>query len=86
VIVLQAGDKVPADARVVQARDLRVAEAALTGESAPVDKEAGVELSEATMLADRRNMIYATTLVVAGQGRALVTATAMPRRSAGSRA
>ncbi len=75
VILLQAGVKVPADARLFQARDLRVAEAALTGESAPVDKEAAVELPEATVLADRRNMLYATTLVVAGQARALVTAT-----------
>ena len=75
VILLQAGDKVPADVRLFRARDLRVAEAALTGESAPVDKEASLELPEATVLADRRNMLYATTLVVAGQGRAMVTAT-----------
>ncbi len=75
LIILQAGDKIPADARLVQARDLRVAEAALTGESSPVDKEASIELPEATLLADRRTMVYATTLIVAGQARALVTAT-----------
>jgi Ca2+-transporting ATPase len=75
LVLLQAGDKVPADARLIQARDLRVAEAALTGESAPVDKEAVVELPEPTLLGDRRNMVYATTLVVAGHGRALVAET-----------
>ena len=56
VVELQSGDKVPADMRILQLRNLRVEEAALTGESVPVEKEAGV-LSDDTPLADRKNMV-----------------------------
>ena len=75
VVWLSAGDKVPADLRIVSARQLRTVEAALTGESAPIDKHHD-ELPDDTQLADRRNMAYAGTIVVAGQGRGLVIATA----------
>jgi Ca2+-transporting ATPase len=74
VVVLQSGDKVPADLRLVRCRDLQIAEAALTGESVPVEKH--VEpLGAAAALADRENMAYASTLVTYGQGTGLVVAT-----------
>ncbi len=74
VVQLAAGDKVPADIRLIGGKELRTAEAALTGESVPVDKLAAA-LPADTRLADRRNMAYTGTLVVAGQGRGLVVAT-----------
>ncbi|NLS79006.1 MAG: cation-transporting P-type ATPase [Chloroflexi bacterium] len=74
VVYLKAGDKVPADLRLVRSRDLQVAEAALTGESVAVQKAAELELSPETILAERRNMAYASTLVTYGQGTGLVTA------------
>ncbi|MFH1019276.1 MAG: cation-transporting P-type ATPase [Pseudomonadota bacterium] len=73
-VFLQSGDKVPADLRLFQVRDLQIAEAALTGESAPVAKDHGRHGRD-TVLADRRNMAYASTLVTYGQGRGMVTAT-----------
>ncbi|WIM05357.1 MAG: HAD-IC family P-type ATPase [Candidatus Nitricoxidivorans perseverans] len=75
VVVLAAGDKVPADLRLLHGRELRTMEAALTGESVPVDKHAA-PLPADTLLADRRNMAYAGTHVVAGHGHGLVVATA----------
>ncbi|MDP2822067.1 MAG: HAD-IC family P-type ATPase [Sulfuritalea sp.] len=75
VVWLAAGDKVPADLRIISGRQLRTVEAALTGEAAPIDKHLD-ELPDDTLLADRRNMAYAGTTVVAGQGHGLVVATA----------
>jgi Ca2+-transporting ATPase len=74
IVFLQSGDKVPADLRLFQVRDLQIAEAALTGESAPVAKDHG-QHGRDTALADRRNMAYASTLVTYGQGAGMVTAT-----------
>jgi cation-transporting P-type ATPase F len=74
VVLLQSGDKVPADLRLVRCRDLQIAEAALTGESVPVEKSLA-ELGAEVPLADRRNMAYASTLVTYGQGTGLVVAT-----------
>jgi Ca2+-transporting ATPase len=74
VLLVEEGDTVPADARVVETIALRSAESALTGESAPVSKLVG-PLPEGTALADRTNMLFAGTAVAAGRGRALVTAT-----------
>jgi len=74
IVFLQSGDKVPADLRLFQVRDLQIAEALLTGESAPVGKDHG-EHGRETGLADRRNMAYASTLVTYGQGTGIVTAT-----------
>jgi len=74
IVFLQSGDKVPADLRLFQVRDLQIAEAALTGESAPVAKDHGLQGHE-TVLADRRNMAYASTLVTYGQGTGIVTGT-----------
>jgi len=76
VLVLAEGDKVAADARLPQAAALRVAEASLTGESAPVLK--GVRtLDAAAPLGDRSCMVFAGTAVAQGAGRAVVTATGM---------
>jgi P-type Mg2+ transporter len=75
VIRLAAGDRVPADARLLTSRDLHVQQAALTGESMPTDKEAG-DLSEApAQLAEARNMVFLGTSVVSGTAQALVVAT-----------
>ena len=76
VIVVEEGDAVPADARVVESVSLKSAEAALTGESAPVDKDPS-PLPPDTELADRANMLHAGTSVSYGHGLAIVTATGM---------
>lgn len=75
VVWLSPGDKVPADLRLLSGKQLRTVEAALTGEAAPTDKHFDT-LAADTLLADRRNMAFAGTTVVAGQGRGLVIATA----------
>ena len=75
LVQLEAGDKVPADLRLLQARSLRVDESALTGESRPVVKgTAAVPLD--TPLAERSGMTYAGSFITAGQGEGLVVATA----------
>ncbi|MDI6742501.1 MAG: cation-transporting P-type ATPase [Smithella sp.] len=74
IVRLQSGDKVPADVRLIKCRDLQVDESALTGESVPVVKKEEV-MDPDTILADRRNMAYAGTLVTYGQARAVVVAT-----------
>ncbi|MEW9900635.1 HAD-IC family P-type ATPase [Chitinivorax sp. PXF-14] len=71
VVVLQSGDKVPADLRLIACRSLRIDEAAITGESAPVDKQTGV-VDAACALADRSSMAYSGTLVTYGLGRGVV--------------
>lgn len=76
-IELEAGDHVPADARLIKGFALRVQEAALTGESAPVDKDPDCTLRADTPLADRRNMVYLGTVTAAGKAGAVVVATAM---------
>ncbi len=74
IVLLQAGDKVPADLRLLRCRDLQVDESALTGESVPVEKN--VEPGEAdTVLAERRNMVYGSTMATYGQGTGIVVAT-----------
>ena len=72
---LAAGQTVPADARVVDETDLRTNEAALTGESLPVSKQAVSLLEADTSLADRTNMVYRGTTVSSGIARAVVTTT-----------
>ena len=74
IVLLRSGDKVPADLRLLSLRELRIDESALTGESLPVDKLAG-SLPEDSVLAERRNMAYAGTLVTFGQGAGAVMAT-----------
>jgi len=75
LVQLAAGARVPADVRLIASRDLQVAEAALTGESLPVEKDAALQLSNETVLAERKNMAYASTLVTYGTGTGVVTAT-----------
>ncbi len=77
VILLQAGDTAPADARILEASNLRVDEAALTGESEPVDKTDDVLPESDLPLAERRNMVYRGTAVVYGRGEAVIVATGM---------
>ena len=75
VILVEQGDIVPADARLVEAQNLQVEEAALTGESVPVSKDAAAVLPGETGLADRADMIFTSTRVTYGRGRAIVIAT-----------
>jgi cation-transporting ATPase F len=74
LVMIQAGDKVPADLRLVRSQALRIDESALTGESAPVAKDTAV-LPPGTALADRRNMGHSGTLVTYGSGAGVVAAT-----------
>jgi magnesium-transporting ATPase (P-type) len=75
VVLLAAGDRLPADVRLLDGRNLQVDESVLTGESAPVDKRADAVLADDTPLAERSNCAYAGTLVTQGQASALVVAT-----------
>lgn len=77
VILLHAGDKVPADARLIQSFNLQVEEAALTGESLPVEKKTDTLGGSDIGLGDRINMVYSGTVISYGRGRAVVTATGM---------
>lgn len=74
IVLLQSGDRVPADLRLFQLRELRIDESVLTGESIPVEKGLDAQEHDA-VLAERRNMAYASTLVTFGQGRGIVVAT-----------
>ncbi|MBW9264444.1 MAG: cation-transporting P-type ATPase [Candidatus Thiodiazotropha sp. (ex. Lucinisca nassula)] len=74
LVLMQSGDKVPADLRLVHSRELQIDESTLTGESVPVQKRTE-ELAQETVLADRHNMAYSSTLVTHGTGAGLVVAT-----------
>lgn len=74
VVLLASGDRVPADLRLIQVRDLQVDESALTGESVAVEKEVAACIPE-TPLAERHNMAYAGGFVTFGQGKGIVVAT-----------
>ncbi len=80
IILLEAGDAVPADARVIEAASLKVEEAALTGESLPVVKQTeplNEENGRAVPLGDRSNMLYMGSTVAYGRGKAVITQTGM---------
>jgi P-type Ca2+ transporter type 2C len=77
IVVLEAGAHVPADARLLRSAALRVTEAALTGESEAVDKDADAKLEPGAPLAERRTTVYLATSVVSGSGLAVVTATGL---------
>ncbi|MGE5209252.1 MAG: cation-translocating P-type ATPase, partial [Alphaproteobacteria bacterium] len=77
VIEIEAGDHIPADARLVTTFGLKTQEAALTGESDPIDKDGSTVFSESAVTAERVNMIFTGTTAVAGKARAVVTATGM---------
>ncbi|MDP2108502.1 MAG: HAD-IC family P-type ATPase, partial [Rhodocyclaceae bacterium] len=74
IVLLASGDKVPADLRLIEMRSLRIEEAALTGESEPVEKSPE-PVAEDAPIGDRTGMAYSGTLVVFGQGRGVVVAT-----------
>jgi Ca2+-transporting ATPase len=77
VMILRAGDKIPADARLIEAINLQVEEAALTGESMPVEKHTQPIINGPLTVGDRKNMVYGGTAATYGRGRALATATGM---------
>ncbi|MEM7820372.1 MAG: HAD-IC family P-type ATPase, partial [Candidatus Aenigmatarchaeota archaeon] len=75
IILLEEGDNIPADARLIEVANLRVNEAAVTGESLPVDKS--LEELKDVLLPDRTNMVYSGTAVISGRGKAVVVGTGM---------
>jgi P-type Ca2+ transporter type 2C len=76
IVMVEAGDKIPADARLIESANLHTDEAALTGESMPVAKETH-PLDIDAGIGDRRNMLYSSTVATYGRGRAVVVATGM---------
>ena len=76
IVPIEAGDRVPADGRIIESFGLQVDESPLTGESSPVAKE-DKELPENAPVTDRANMAFAGTVVTSGKGKMMVTATAM---------
>lgn len=77
IVILETGSFVPADCRLIHAVNLRVEEASLTGESHPVEKKAEIRLAPDTSIADRLNMVMATSTILYGRGVGIVTATGM---------
>ncbi len=77
IIETEAGDFIPADARLIDAVSLQVDESALTGESLPVTKHTDVIDDETAALGDRKNMLFSSTFVTGGRGKAVVTDTGM---------
>lgn len=81
IIILEAGDAVPADGRIIECASLKIEESALTGESVPVTKEEEMleipEGEKGISLGDRKNMIYMGSTVVYGRGKAVITGTGM---------
>ncbi len=75
LVLLVAGDRVPADARLLESANLRINEAPLTGESLPVEKDSLRQEAPEAPVADRRNMVFSGTTVSYGRGRAVVTGT-----------
>jgi Ca2+-transporting ATPase len=77
IVLLRSGDKIPADLRLIEAVNLRIEEAALTGESVPSEKQSAALGDGAWPVAERRNMAYAGTAVTYGRGQGVVVATGM---------
>ncbi len=77
VMIIEAGNVIPADGRLTQASNLKVKESALTGESEPVEKHVNPIDGDNVALGDRRNMVYMGTIVTYGRGEVLVTGTGM---------
>lgn len=73
IVLLEAGDVVPADLRLTVTKSLKIEESALTGESVPVDKENGIIAEDKVALADQDNMAFANTNVTYGRGEGIVT-------------
>ncbi len=77
IVLLEAGDRVPADGRLLVSHNIEVDEAPLTGESRPVAKKADAKLSAETPLADRHNLLFMNTVLTRGRAEMVVTATGM---------
>ena len=77
IVILHTGDRIPADGRILESFNLQVEEAALTGESMPIEKHAEPLETRNLPVGDRRNMVYAGTAVTYGRGKALVVGTGM---------
>ncbi|MDD4752913.1 MAG: calcium-translocating P-type ATPase, SERCA-type, partial [Desulfitobacteriaceae bacterium] len=77
IVLLDAGDSVPADGRLIEAASLRVNEAALTGESVPAEKNLNLIEAADVPVGDKNNMVFMGTTVTAGRGKALITQTGM---------
>jgi Ca2+-transporting ATPase len=77
IMLLTAGDRMPADGRLLLSANIRVDEASLTGESTAVEKDAAAVLSPVTGIGDRKNLVFAATVMTYGRGQAVVTATGM---------
>jgi len=75
IVVLDAGDIIPADLRLVESSNLKIEEASLTGESVPVEKDSNVFFEEEVSLGDRKNMAYMSTAVTYGRGKGVVVGT-----------
>jgi P-type Ca2+ transporter type 2C len=74
ILVLEEGDRIAADGRIIQSKNFRTIEASLTGESLPISKEID-SLAEGALLADQRNMVWSGTFVAGGYAKIIVTAT-----------
>lgn len=77
IILIETGNYIPADARLISSINLKIDEAMLTGESIPIEKNADLILNPDTLLADRINMIYCGSFATSGRGKAIVTSTGM---------
>ncbi|MFP4478920.1 MAG: calcium-translocating P-type ATPase, PMCA-type [Candidatus Izemoplasmatales bacterium] len=77
IVLLETGDFIAADIRLLESTNLKTDESSLTGESTPVEKDASVDLKEPTALAERENSVYMSTLVTYGKGKGIVTAVGM---------
>ena len=90
IVLLEAGNYVPADLRLVSAVNLKIEEAALTGESVPVEKHAALVVEPDAALGDRKNCAFLSTLITYGRGKGVVTGvspvvvTVVPPRLSGS--
>ena len=73
IVMLEAGNYVPADCRLISSTNLKIEESSLTGETVPVEKDAEQLLNEKTNLGDLKNMAFSTTIVVNGHGEAIIT-------------
>ncbi len=76
IIMLETGDKIPADARLIEVINLQTQESSLTGESTPVSKHIKL-LEDKTTIADRKNMVFSGTIITKGRAKAVVTSTGM---------
>ena len=77
LVILEAGDVVPADLRLISTKSLKIQEATLTGESVPAEKDCNAELPDVTPLGDRKTMAFSTGVVTYGRGSGIVVATGM---------